>query len=313
MLSRGYLITLNSKFVKGDDVEEIKNKKSEFEKFWRNEAEKNMKVKDKDCKLFRYIILGPVEFGKKEKRMHLHGYIYCNKQKSIKQLKKYWGNECHFDPAKGSGNQIESYILKGEMSKYESKENPEKRVKPIFEYGEKPLQGNRSDLQSAIDDCETIEDMQDLYPDLYCKYRNGLKDIFQRKADLKRKREFKKPEVIWMYGSTGKGKTRIPFEDGYEDVTYDGRFFTDWKNARNICFEEMNGELPFKLLLKLTDGYHNYYHVNIKGGDKYIDVDKIIITSSYHPQVLYGDCNGRDGSYDQLERRITKIINMDEK
>lgn len=302
--TRGYFITINTKYTKDENWEIEKEK---FEKNILEICVKNFEIKEKGVDYYKYIIFGPTEFGKKEGRMHLHGYVYCNKQKSIMQLKKHWGNEVHFDIAKGTGDHIENYILKGEMSKLESKQFPDKRAKPIFEKGERPLQGNRCDLKEQLKECETVEDFMEEYPETYSRYRNGIKDIYNLKES--RKPAFmKEVEVIWIYGPTKTGKTFRAFKEGCKDVEYENGFFKSWGFEKKICLEEMNGKIPFKTLLKITDQYHNYYSVNVKGGYLNVDLEKIVITSSSHPSDLYPRQCEKDGGIDQLIRRITSLI-----
>lgn len=307
-------MTFNSEFTKVEDQEINDAMKVTFENEIKTMALKNWtkvnkatKTTPEETPFYRYILLGPVEYGKKEKRMHLHGYIYCNKQKGIRALKQHWGNKTHFDKAKGTGDQIEAYCLKGEHDKLFSKTNPDKRVKALFEIGERPQQGNRSDLETAIEECDTLGEFMDKNTELYCKYRNGLKDIYERR-ERKRPREYKPVEVIWNYGETGTGKTKMAFEDSEcVNVDYNNGFFSQWDEAKVISLEEMNGQIPYKTLLKLLDGYHNYYNVNIKGGQKLIDLKRIYISSSIHPRDIYRQQEMKEGGIGQLLRRITKI------
>ena len=90
-------------------------------------------------------------------------------------------------------------------------------------------------------------------------------------------------------------------------MSYNNGFFSDWMDNRIICIEELRGEIPYNELLKLLDGYHNYYSVNIKGGTKLVDLDKIYITSPLHPRECYRRQNEKSDSINQLLRRITEI------
>lgn len=49
----------------------------------------------------------------------------------------------------------------------------------------------------------------DEYPQLYCQYRSGVKDILLRKQQKEAKPV---PKVIWIWGATGTGKTRYATE-----------------------------------------------------------------------------------------------------
>ena len=139
-------------------------------------------------------------------------------------------------------------------------------------------------------------------------YYNTVNKILEKKTCEK---YFKPPYVVWLYGPTGAGKTRKAFEAGCDNVEYANGFFSDWGDSRKICIEEMRGQIPYPTLLKLLDGYHNYYTVNIKGGYKKVDLDVIYITSPKRPEDCY-PCQDKKDSIEQLKRRITEIINCDE-
>lgn len=55
----------------------------------------------------------------------------------------------------------------------------------------------------------------DQEPEIYCRYRQGLKDIYSRK-DLKKQKIYIEEEhmqmVIWAYGLTGHGKSRSMYK-----------------------------------------------------------------------------------------------------
>ena len=310
MAKHGYVLTFNSEYFK--EVNEVANAWHEQIIIMAISNTEKMnratKAHPEETRFYRYIAIGPIEIGKKEGRIHCHGYIYCNKQKTIKGLLKDWPRGTHFDAAKGNTKQIITYLTKGKHDKQYAREHPEVCSPLAFEDGDQPQQGARSDLAGALDAYNNIEEFMTEEPELYCKYRNGIKDIYALKSKNE-KRYYEPVEVIWSYGETGTGKTRAAFEDvECVNVDYNNGFFSDWGQAKTISLEEMNGSIPYKTLLKLLDGYHNYYNVNIKGGQKLVNLKKIYITSSEHPANIYKRQNEKDGSINQLLRRCTKII-----
>ena len=318
MSKHGYVLTINSNFV------ESENPNPDLINEWHaaicklgylNSELMNRKTKHEEeaTPFYRYIAIGPIEKGKKEGRYHCHAYVYCTKQKTIKGQLKHWPAGTHFDAAKGQVKQIIAYITKGTHSKEYIRCHPDECLPLAFEYGDRPAQGARTDLQQALESFQTIEDFMTEEPEMYCKYRNGIKDIYALRERSKPK-YFEPVEVIWNYGETGTGKTREAFEDPESvNVDYANGFFSDWGTAKTISLEEMNGTIPYKQLLKLLDGYHNYYQVNIKGGQKLINLKKIYITSSEHPARIYRRQNEKEGSIDQLIRRCTKIVHYTRK
>lgn len=233
----------------------------------------------------------------KQKQFHGHAFIYYKNPVAISTIKKLFGNNCHVMTPKCNSDCI-AYVL--------NHDEPKKH--DFHEYGVKPMDNGVKRMNEVLE-CDSITEVMEKLPDTYVKYRNGIKDLMQNKKS--KNRFFKPPEVIWIYGSTGKGKTREAFEAGAINVNYANGFFSDWGDARIICIEELRGEIPYATLLQLLDAYHNYYHVNIKGGSKLIDLDCIYITSPLRPEACYPRQLQKQDSINQLLRRITKIKNAD--
>jgi len=235
------------------------------------------------------------EICPKTGRLHFHQFIYFKTPRTMTGVKKLSISTTHLEVARDN-NRCWNYC--------------QKECKVIHKYGTPPNNNGVKNINKLIEESNTISEVMEKDPETYCQYRNGLKDLMDVKH---RKNRFFKPiEFTWIYGSTGKGKTRLAFEKGATPVEYNNGFFSDWKDSRCLCIEELRGEVPYRTLLKLSDSYHNYYEVNIKGGQKLIDIDELIITSPYHPTEVYKQQVTKDDSIDQLTRRITNIINVDE-
>lgn len=222
---------------------------------------------------------------------HGHAFIYFKHPVTMKAVKKLFGNNAHIEkPIKNSD--CINYVL-----------DTTKRKHDFQEFGKRPMDNGVHRMEEVLE-LNTITEVMEKMPDTYVRYKNGIKDLINHKKS--KDRYFKRPFVYWTYGPTGTGKTRPAFEDGAVNVTYENGFFSDWGDARIISIEEMRGEIPYREMLKLLDGYHNYYSVNIKGGQKLVDLDKIYITSPYHPEECYPRQCQKD-SIQQLLRRITEL------
>lgn len=233
-------------------------------------------------------------------KYHGHAFIYFKNPVAQASVKKLFGNDCHLKKIFNNSGCIK--YVKGEIK------DEHKKKSNILEYGTVPMDNGKKRIAEVIEKYDNISDIMQAEPEMYCQYRNGIKDII---ADKQRKNRYvKPPKVIWTYGPTGTGKTKRAFEAGARNVDYNNGFFTDWGSDRIISIEEMNGQIPYKILLKITDQYHNYYEVNIKGGSKLVDLDEIYITSSKHPRECYPNQDTRD-SIKQLLRRITEIVCTD--
>jgi hypothetical protein len=172
-----------------------------------------------------------------------------------------------------------------------------------IEVGEPKKQGTRTDLQAIIDSCSTIEDVQIYHPEIYCRYRNGLNDIYlQRNTQT----TFIQKTVIWFWGPTGTGKTRRAFEEAPDAwiSTRDLQWFNGYHGQNTVIIDDFRKEFcPFPTLLRLLDGYP--LSVPIKGGFVNWVPNRVYVTSCYSPATVY---NGLHEDVRQLLRRITAII-----
>lgn len=230
-------------------------------------------------------------------KWHGHAFIYFKNPTTLTGVKKLFGADCHVEKYIRCNSDCIKYV-RGEI-------RDDEHIKSnICEYGKMPMDNGKHRINEVVEQYDSIIDIMKHEPLIYCQYRNGLRDIMRHKKE--KERFIKPPNVIWTYGPTGRGKTEEPFNAGAKNVSYDNGFFSDWGDHRVISIEEMDGQIPYKILLKLTDRYHNYYEVNIKGGYKLVDLDTIYITGSKHPCECYPNQNERD-SIQQLLRRITEI------
>ena len=228
----------------------------------------------------------------KEGRWHGHAFIYFKNETTLTGVKKLFGKDAHSEMPHKNSDCIK-YVL-----------NTEKRKFNFHEYGERPMDNGVHRMEDVLE-LNSVTEVMETMPDTYVHFRKGIIDLMENKKS--KNRYFKPPKVIWIFGPTGTGKTREAFEAGAVNVTYNNGFFSDWGDARVICIEELRGEIPYKELLKILDGYHNYYSVNIKGGSKFIDLDAIYITSPLNPREAYPRQNEKTDSIDQLLRRITEL------
>lgn len=237
----------------------------------------------------------------KEGKWHGHAFIYFRNPVGLKSVKTLFGKDCHVERPVKNSDCIE--YVKGKLK-------PDNRKYNILEHGKPPMNNGVHNMESILE-CESLGEVIDMYPDTYVKFKGGIEGIFRRREQQK-VGYFKPIEVEWIYGKTGKGKTRMCCEAGAKPVIYNNGFFSDWGERRIIALEELRGEIPYPTLLMLTDGYHNYYSVNIKGGQKVVDLDKVMITSPYSPEECYPRQCGKKDSINQLTRRITNLVCVDE-
>lgn len=116
------------------------------------------------------------------------------------------------------------------------------------------------------------------------------------------------PIVIWMFGATGSGKSRISHEiASFLEEDYftnsDPKWFDGYDANKVAILEELRvQEWNFPNLLKMLDRFP--YRVQVKGGMRQWVADYIFINTCQNPKEIY-IC---DEKIDQLLRRITLLI-----
>lgn len=250
---------------------------------------------------------------------HLHMVLEVENADSerftYKQVQKLYGKKFHIEPTRGSKREAEDYIYK--RGKYTEKGE---KVLAMAQHGEiKGSQGNRSDLQGVedmINQGMTPNEIMDSSVKLR-RYEKIIKDAYYRKRYIETP-FVRDVDVIWHVGLSGSGKTmsadRIMKEYGEENVYFVSEYSSGWidkYNGESILFlDELDVQLPFNSLKTLLDTYKGQVH------GRYTNVyalwTTVHITSIYSPESLYemlvpfGD--RRKNTYEQLRRRITKVI-----
>lgn len=235
-----------------------------------------------------YLIIGK-EIGE-EGTPHYQGYVYFGKnKKAFKQVKELLPR-AHIEAAKGSPRQNFDYCSK--QGDFE-------------EFGVRPQQGKRSDLQLAyqvVKETSKMKEVVALMPNFqaikcaeaYLKYHEAPRNW--------------KPEVRWYYGATGAGKTRFAREWlGEEAYTCldSAKFWEGYDGHEAVLIDDFRKDFcKFHVLLRILDRYE--FRVEVKGASRQLRARKIAITCPFHPRLVY---ETRE-DIGQLIRRIDKIIRV---
>lgn len=276
----------------------------------------------------KYILYGPLELTEENKKPHLHFIISFGTNKMFKTIiKTLWSSEY----------QIEDYKNYNETVKYCLKSNPNDKL----EFGEPLKQGLRTDIKKTLEASHyNIKELQENNPELYVRYRKGLKEICETKnkennvldwlgltedenGNIKEK-EYKPTKVYWFFGPTGTGKSRRVKEIISEkiinkvikedEITIINCFTNSGfaigminYNSKILILDEFSGDnIKFNELLKIIDGTT----INVKGSEIYLHLDEIFVTSCYNPFEVYRNLGNTD-SIKQLLRRITECKQVD--
>ena len=247
-------------------------------------------------KSLRYMMIGAIEEAPTTGHEHVHIYAYFKTPIRL-PIKKCCG--AHIEPAMGTFNDNLQYLTKeGDLT---------------FEWGERPHQGLKT-----IKELKEM-DSDDVPPQYYnVKKRIDQKqrdeDVFFQMLDEIEQDELKAPEIVYITGGTGKGKTYTAYKRALKEfekskigkLTLKNEFF-DVINEKAECFiiEEFRpSQIKASDFLQLTDKYG--YRCNIKGGFCTLRPKKIFICSIIPPEQIY-----KEEVNKQFMRRITEVIDLD--
>jgi len=194
----------------------------------------------------------------------------------------------------------------------------ESRVEGPWTRGEPPKgQGKRTDLEAAID-C-VIENLGSRRPfkqacrdhkETMARYHKGI--MFVANQMVEDRDPSKPPEVTVYVGKTGSCKSRSAREllpDAWIWNPARGEWFDGYLGQKQAIFEEYRGQFKYATLLSMLDRYTHEHQV--KGGMIDFVATQIAFTSPVHPRDWYPRQCEKDDSIDQLLRRITKVVYME--
>lgn len=248
-----------------------------------------------DTKLVRYAIYG-LESCPTTKKQHWQSYVEFVSPIRISAIKKmYNDNTLHAEKRKGTRDQAREYCMKD---------------KNFTEHGKWITgQGYRSDLESVVkklvDKEITLPELMIEEPMIYCKYRNGLRDIA---AQVKKNssKDYRKLSVILLTGPTRCGKTRYAMENlqgGYKTEGYNLKWWEDYEGEDTIVIDEYNNDIPVTWLLQILDGHQ--VKLPIKGSHTYANWTKVYITTNLKIEEIHP--LAKPEHRDALFKRITEI------
>lgn len=192
----------------------------------------------------------------------------------------------------------------------------EGRLDGPWERGTRPRQGNRTDIHEAVECLKRnvgskrpFEEVALCHGSVAVRMHKGLQ--FLANEFVQERNET--PEVIVLYGSTGKNKTRYAktwLPEAWEWRPSMKDWFDGYLGHKEAIFDEFRGQLDYGTMLSVLDRYTHSHQV--KGGMIKFVATKIAITSPKHPREWYPRQCEKTDSINQLLRRITKVINLDE-
>ena len=247
-----------------------------------------------DCE---YIVYGKEE-GEQEHTPHLQGYVVFKNRKTFNTVKKLIGENAHLEVQRGSNKEASDYCKK-EGNYIERGTLPD----------EQQTRGGEATKRKWEETMKAAKEgrFDDIPPDIYIRYRNSLKAIYQEEVnkntteitDIELKGHF-----IWIYGPTGTGKSHLarsiamsldpdtpPYLKGLN------KWWSGYKMQKCVIIEEASPE-QCKYLAPLFKQWCDKwpFTAETKGGtfDHGIRPPYIFVTSNYSIKECFPDPNDHE-------------------
>lgn len=250
-------------------------------------------------------------------KVHWQAYAQFNCAMTYGQIKKLFKDKTiHIEEEHyySSPQRNVDYCEKGTMSSELFKTLKEPREHPdfgidaeVYEWGEMKIQGKRNDIheikekvkdgQSMIDIIESTEKLS--YQTIRCAELLG--------SYLRKPRPIGFREVIWCFGETETRKTSFAYQNYpeiYEPLS--AKWWDGYDGQKTVIIDDIRDEYSYKQLLRMTDIYP--FKVERKGGSTEALYDVIIFTCPWSPMDFMKRYFSASDNYNQLMRRITKIL-----
>ncbi len=230
---------------------------------------------------WKYLVMGK-EVGEKG-TPHLQGYVEME-QVRFNKLKKMLGERCHIEMCAGSPEQNEVYC---------------KKAGDWIEVGVRSKPGERTDLTGVrlvareagmrgVTNMESVNSQAIRVAEKWLTYNEDERDWV--------------PEVVWIYGESGCGKSKFVRELAGEDyyTKNSGSMWYEGYDAHEVViFDDFRESWwPIEEMLGLLDRYGK--RVEFKGGSRQFLAKRIYITTVRSPRLHY---QGGGEPIEQLMRR----------
>lgn len=254
----------------------------------------------------RYLIFGK-EIAPTTGTPHLQGFLYLFDAKTFAQIQAIVNN------ARVSFKRM-TYGHTSDMIAYCKKDGQ------YFEAGIPPEQGKRNDVHELMESIRSGAEQGDSFEDIirtnplpsFIRYSRGAREYYRIARGIDTPRT-SKPEVWWIYGPGGSGKTRWATRRcrGADYWISSGslRWFQGYCGQKHAILDDLRPEdVSASLLLRILDRYP--VQVEIKGWSVNWKPDFIYITSCEAPEDFWAGYRYRQGDVSQLLRRIDTIIGL---
>lgn len=274
-------------------------------------------------------------------RQHFHVVLKFENAHSISSVAKLFKDEDQYVQVwKGKIENAWSYLLhrtSGAQNKFQyspqdvvSNFDFKKEIKKIEEKVKQSKSNINEQIQSYTDGEITKEQLIERIGVWEFAKRKKTLDAVEQVLEVRRQsawlKEFegKKCLVVWIWGASGTGKTtkaKQLFEVGNYPYTILGSSNDPFQpyscieeKGKNIILDDLRpNSLTYADLIKVLDPYQHKKMGPARYHDRPLTLEKIVITTPYSPKEFYAETKGinpRIDTYEQLERRIAKVIKL---
>ena len=253
-----------------------------------------------DTSTAEYIAYG-VESCPTTGKTHHQGFIYFSGARgSKKQVGKLLSNS-HVEMCRGNLDQNSDYCAK---------------QNDLVEFGSKPKQGFRNDLEAVkdliLEQKLSVDEICVENPSLYHQYGRTLNKL----EDIALRKKFRNFLTVgkWYWGKTGTGKSHLAYQDFHPDTHYDypndGGWWDGYKGQPIVIINEFRGSITMAEILTLCDKYPKTVRRRCREPVPFL-AKTIIVTSALPPEQVYCNCDCND-SIAQIYRRFD-VVKMEQK
>ena len=244
---------------------------------------------------------------------HYQGYFEFTQPKWFTTIKKYLskaniGVDAHIEQRRAKRTQARLYCM-----------DEETRISPTYyEYGEFIEDGERTDLTDIMRDIEndiSFYDLSKKHGNRFIRVMKWAKEYRQAYLENKYKRQFRKMQVYYIYGSAGCGKTSYVFnKHGYDDVyrttNYEFGWIDDYNGEKVLFLDEFRSSFKISEILDYLDGQP----IRIRGRhfNRVACYDTVYIVSNLSLKEQYTNIQQNEPeTWAAFLRRITAVYNFD--
>lgn len=231
-------------------------------------------------------VIAQLEVCPETKKEHVQGFMQLKDGKTLKAFKDFINSSsAHVEVMRGTAQEASDYCEKDE-SAHPDAISGVMRIKR----GEMKKQGNRTDLAALalrLQGGASLAEVAMEDPAQYIRYHGGIRAYHNLIVNRPKPRP--KPEIVFIWGSPGCGKSRYvhsKYPEAYNAVDMKECWFDGYSGEDTIIFDDFEGNFNLRNMLKLLD--YNPLRLPVKGGFIAIQAKRFIFTSNIPPDALYG-------------------------